>query len=221
MRCQRIFNALSLVSCLCLCFAQKGCNGKGEFLEFPQDFLWGTATAGFQVDMGCPSYDCDDTGSDWYQWATDEYIIERGLVNGDPPSMGPGHWELYESDFDLARDELSNNAFRMSIEWSRIFPDSTEDAHDMAALEALADEEAVAHYHDVLAAMKERGLTPLVTLNHYTIPLWMHDGVACYRNYETCENSGWLDGERLIPEIAKYAGYAAAQFGGEVDLWAT
>ena len=212
---------LSLATCLSLAFTQQGCNEKGEFLEFPENFLWGTATAGFQVDMGCPSYDCDDTGSDWYQWATDEYIIERGLVNGDPPSMGPGHWELYESDFDLARDELSNNAFRMSIEWSRIFPASTEDAQDMAALEALADEDAVAHYHDVLAAMKERGLSPLVTLNHYTIPLWMHDGVSCYRNYETCDSSGWLDGERFIPEIAKYAGYAAAEFGGEVDLWAT
>jgi beta-galactosidase len=201
--------------------AVQGCEDREEVLAFPEGFLWGTSTAGFQVDMGCPSRDCDDRASDWYEWATHPSIIGAGLVSGDPPDGGPGHWELFDTDFALARDELSNNAFRMSIEWSRIFPESTEGVEGHESLRALADADALAHYHDVFASMERRGLEPLVTLNHYTLPLWIHGALECHVNYETCANRGWLDPERLIAEMVKYAGFAAREFGSEVDLWAT
>lgn len=201
--------------------AVTGCSEDEEMLGFPEGFLWGTSTAGFQVDMGCPSHDCDDRASDWYEWATDPSIISSGLVSGDPPSDGPGHWELFDSDFELAANDLSNNAFRMSIEWSRIFPESTEGTEGYDGLRALADADALAHYHDVFSSMERHGLKPLVTLNHYTLPLWIHGAAECHVNFETCTNRGWLDPERLIPEMAKYAGFAAREFGSEVDLWAT
>src|SRR5262249_1427338 len=79
---------------------------------------------------------------------------------------------------------------------------------------------AIAHYHDVLKALRSRGLTPLVTLNHYTLPTWIHDGVGCHKNLGTCSPRGWLDKDRTVKEIAKYAGFVAKEFGGEVDLWA-
>jgi beta-galactosidase len=188
---------------------------------FPEGFLWGTATAGFQVDMGCPTAACPDLVSDWYQWATDEDIIEAGLTNGDPLEDGPGHWELFASDYDLAVNKLHNNAYRMSMEWSRLFTTSTENATTHAELKAIADPVAVAHYHDMFQAMRDRGITPMVTLIHYSMPTWIHDGVACHKDPEGCENRGWLDGERLIPEMAKYAGFAAREYGDKVDLWAT
>jgi beta-glucosidase/6-phospho-beta-glucosidase/beta-galactosidase len=195
--------------------------------SFPDGFLWGTATAGFQVDMGCPSAPCTDDASDWYQWATDPDIKDEGLVVGDDPDDGPGFWELYAADFDRAKNELHNNAFRMSIEWSRIFPTSTEgiaDPTDYAAMATLANAEAIAHYRDILQALHDRGMRPVVTLHHYSMPLWMHDGVECHYALladRECEKGGWLQPERIVPEIAKYAGFAAHTFGDLVDEWLT
>jgi len=193
---------------------------------FPDDFLFGTATAGFQVEMGCPTVPaevCEDRNSDWYVYITAPETLNSSStsLSGDPPSSGPGHYELYESDIDLAANDLHNDALRISIEWSRIFPEATDDAVGFDELSALADAEEVAHYHDVLAAIRAAGLEPLVTLNHYTLPTWIHDAVGCHRNITTCSPAGWVDRERTVTEIAKYAGFVAREFGGEIDLWAT
>ncbi|MDP8225744.1 MAG: family 1 glycosylhydrolase [Candidatus Lernaella stagnicola] len=194
---------------------------------FPPGFLFGAATAGFQCDMGCPTLDeasCTDTASDWYQFVTNPQTVAHPLsfvAGEDPAVVGPGHWELYEDDFDLARDELHSNAFRMSLEWSRIFPQSTVGVEGTEALREIADADALAHYHAVFAALRERGITPLVTLHHYTLPTWLHDGVGCTLDFRRCTARGWLDRERAVTEIAKYAGFAAREFGAEVDLWAT
>jgi beta-glucosidase/6-phospho-beta-glucosidase/beta-galactosidase len=199
-----------------------GCDGR----QFPAAFLWGASIAGFQVDLGCPSLpadQCEDRGSDWYQLITDptDYADLRNEVKFEAPSHGPGHWELWEKDFDLARDELSLTALRTSIEWSRIFPTSTENAEGFDALKALADARALAKYHAMFQGLKARGMRPLVTLNHYTLPSWIHDGASCHKDLTGCSLRGWLDAAKTQKEIAKYAGFVAREFGGEVDLWAT
>ena len=195
-------------------------------LPFPDDFLFGTAIAGFQAEMGCPTIpaeECEDRNSDWYQFITAPETSGSSMTHqsGHPPSFGPGHWELYETDFDLAADELHNNSLRLSIEWSRIFPEPTDDLEGFEELRAAASEEALAHYHAVFAALRERGLEPLVTLNHYSLPTWIHDTVGCHLDLSSCSPRGWVDRERTVREIAKYAGFVAEEFGGEVDLWAT
>lgn len=73
----------------------------------------------------------------------------------------------------------------------------------------------------MLEALRERGLTPVVTIHHYTLPLWIHDAVGCTRSFSDCTERGWLDRERIVREIAKYAGFVARELGGLVDLWAT
>jgi beta-glucosidase/6-phospho-beta-glucosidase/beta-galactosidase len=194
---------------------------------FPKGFLFGTATAGFQVDMGCPTLppaQCDDPNSDWFAFSTSPEMIADGknhLSGENPSKTGPGFWELYESDLDRAQKELKNNAFRMSFEWSRIFPTKTDSADGYDALKAIANADAIARYHAIFAALKARGMTPLVTLNHYTLPTWIHDGVGCHKDLEKCSPRGWLDKDRTLREIAKYAGFVAKEFGKEVDLWAT
>ncbi|MCB9477556.1 MAG: glycoside hydrolase family 1 protein [Deltaproteobacteria bacterium] len=196
-------------------------------MPFPEGFLFGSATAGFQVDMGCPTLpdaQCVDAQSDWYQFVTSPEVIDDSLahVSGEDPAIyGAGHWELFENDFDLAANELHHNAFRMSIEWSRIFPESTVGVEGYDELSKIADANAVEHYHQVFAALRERGLTPFVTLDHYTMPVWMHDGVGCHIDFKGCTERGWLDKDKAVHEIAKYAGFVAKEFGGEVDLWAT
>ncbi len=208
-----------------------GCAGEDEVkapedLSFPGDFEFGTAIAGFQVDMGCPTLnasECEDPNSDWYAFVTSPEMIadEKNYLSGDPPSSGPGHWELFDEDFERAKSELSNHTLRMSIEWSRIFPAPTDNVEGVPALRAIANQKAIDHYHAVFDALLKRGLKPLVTLNHYTLPTWIHDGIECHTDIENCSPRGWLDKDRTVKEIAKYAGFVAAEFGAEVDRWAT
>lgn len=197
-----------------------------EELTFPEGFLFGSAIAGFQADMGCPTLPadaCEDRNSDWYQFVTSPETVQSGgaHLSGQPPSVGPGHWELYEQDYDLVKDELGHNAIRFSIEWSRVFPTATDGIEGHEALLAVADPEALAHYRAELAALKARGITPLVTLNHYTLPSWIHDGVGCHVSFADCAPRGWVDRARTVTEIAKYAGFVARELGADIDLWAT
>ncbi|HEY1086212.1 MAG TPA: family 1 glycosylhydrolase, partial [Archangium sp.] len=192
---------------------------------FPEKFLFGAATAGFQIDPGCPTLpaaQCVDTRSDWYQWVTSPTELQdlKDIMSFEPLENAPGAWELYEQDFERAKKDLGLQSIRMSIEWSRIFPDAT-DGLEGDALAAVASKENVAAYHAQFAALKARGLVPMVTLHHYTLPIWIHDGVACHQDLSKCTARGWLDRERIVREIAKYSAFVAKEFGGEVDLWAT
>lgn len=192
---------------------------------FPSKFLFGVATAGFQNEPGCPTIaaaQCEDQQSDWYQWVTTPEIImdPTEAITGGPPSTGPGFFELYPQDLALAKNDMHVSAVRLSIEWSRIFPTSTVGVTGYANLKAMASAPGIAFYHSLFAEMKKDGLTPLVTINHYTLPLWIHDGVECHDDDLSCAASGWLN-PVTITEIAKYAGFVAQEYGGEVDLWAT
>lgn len=209
--------------------------GDAPIGTFPKDFVFGTAIAGFQVDMGCPTVAadvCEDRASDWYQWITTPRILDNPLLfmSKEPPSKGPGFYELYEKDLDLAAGrgeaQLGNGAVRLSIEWSRVFPRPTFDVNSHASLKAIASGDGIAYYHRLFAAMKKRGLRPFVTVNHYSLPLWIHDGNMCNQSFDDCVaagKAGWGDPNRarIVNEIAKYAAFVAEEFGGEVDTWAT
>ncbi len=192
---------------------------------YPEGFVWGSATAGFQVDMGCPTWDdaaCLDTASDWYQWVTDpEIVADTNLfVSGEDVRNGPGMWELFEQDVAQMQAD-GHSGYRMSLEWSRIFPDAAAaDATTVDALEALADVDAMRRYREMFAALRAAEIAPFVTVNHYTLPLWVHDGAACNADLDTCTARGWLDAD-IIPRIALFAGFCARAFGGEVDRWGT
>lgn len=194
--------------------------------SFPDGFLWGASTAGWQVDMGCPTLsaaECEDENNDWSEFLRRRSELGTGtqaIVTTDTPRMGPGHWELFETDFENL-SSLGVNGYRMSMEWSRVFPTATDAATDFASLKALADPKALERYHQMLASLKARGIKPMVTVNHYTLPTWIHDGVGCHLDLNACSPRGWLDKDRTVREIAKYAGFLGAEFGAEVDTWAT
>ena len=115
--------------------------------RFPDGFLWGAATSAHQVEG-------NNVHNDWWAWE------QAGKV-AIPSGAASDHWNRYRSDFDLAQS-LGHNAHRFSIEWSRIEP---EEGH--------WDDTAIDHYRDVLVALHERGIEPVVTLFHYTLPQWM------------------------------------------------
>src|SRR3989338_2427702 len=114
--------------------------------KFPHGFFWGAATSAYQVEG-------NNLNSDWWEW--------EKRAGKEPSASACRSYELYKQDFDLAK-ELNHNAHRLSIEWSRIEPQPGE-----FSLKELG------HYKDVILALKERGLEPIVTLHHFTNPLWL------------------------------------------------
>ena len=125
---------------------------------FPPGFLWGTAIAGFQSDMGVGAP--NDDNSDWWVWVRDPANVMAHRVSGDLPENGPGFYALYAHDARLARGKLHGNALRLSIEWSRIFPTSTAGVDisggitpaALAALDALAGDPRLDDYQPYWAA---------------------------------------------------------------------
>ncbi|HEU4656596.1 MAG TPA: glycoside hydrolase family 1 protein [Capillimicrobium sp.] len=204
---------------------------------FPRGFLWGTASAGFQAEAGgSPSH--ADRRSDWWAFTTDPGLIRSGVVSGDRVTGGPGFWRAWRGDLDRARHEAGSNAIRLGLEWSRIFPRSTAgvrtgsriDLGDLRRLDRLADQGALGHYRRILRGAHRRGMQVMLTLNHYTLPLWVHDPIAVRAAFAgrgpddpvpaSLRRAGWLD-PATVREFRKYAAYAAWKLGDDVDLWAT
>jgi len=105
-------------------------------------FLWGVATSAFQLE-GSPH-------ADWTSW--DEILSKKpGVTN---------HYELYREDLALLKN-LGVNAYRFSLEWSRIQP-----------RENVWDDEATEHYQEIIDILGRDGIEPMVTLHHFTHPLW-------------------------------------------------
>lgn len=178
--------------------------------RFPDEFLWGYAVSAFQTEMGDSGGSNWDTNSDWWLWTHYNVENQTGRVSGDLPENGPNMYDLFESDFALAKS-TGVNAFRLSIEWSRIFPDES----------GVPNQKEVEHYHMVFKALSGSGLKPLVTLHHFTTPLWLHDPLWFIDKANHGNGpKGWLE-QKTVDEFIKYAKFCAKEFGAEVDLWAT
>jgi beta-glucosidase len=153
--------------------------------SFPSGFLWGTASAAHQNE--------GDNDNDWSRWER-----QPGHVWNDLPSGTACEWWAgrYEEDFDRAA-AMHNNSLRFSVEWSRIEPRPGQ-----------FDEAAIDRYREMLRALRERGLTPMVTLHHFTNPLWFAD-----------------QGEWRHPDapalFARYVEYTVARLKGYCSLWCT
>src|SRR3989338_4706506 len=109
-------------------------------MTFPPTFLWGAATSAHQVEG-------DNCHNDWWAW-------EQASRVKEPSGAACDHYQRFGEDFDLVQ-RLHHNAHRLSIEWSRIEPEPGR-----------WDEQAIAHYQDVIHALRERDLEPIVTLFH-------------------------------------------------------
>ncbi|HYM49679.1 MAG TPA: glycoside hydrolase family 1 protein [Candidatus Limnocylindrales bacterium] len=153
--------------------------------RFPDGFFFGTATAAHQVEGG-------NHRNDWWEWEQRTGSIR----NGDRSDPACDHFERYQSDFDLLRS-LHQNAHRFSVEWSRIEPAEGE-----------FDPSAIAHYRRVLEALHARGLEPMVTLHHFTIPRWLSD------------RGGWLD-PTTVSRFARFTDQVIEALGDLATYWIT
>ncbi|MFH1752547.1 MAG: glycoside hydrolase family 1 protein [Candidatus Omnitrophota bacterium] len=151
-------------------------------VEFPENFLWGAATSSHQIEG-------NNRNNDWWKWE------EEGRVKEASGKACSGY-DLYKEDIGLAKD-LGHSAHRFSLEWSRIEPE-----------EGRFDEAAMAHYRDIIKHARALGMEPVVTMNHFTLPLWFS------------ERGGWLS-DKSADVFAVFAKRAAEYLGEDVKYWIT
>lgn len=127
-------------------------------VNFPDGFLWGAATASHQVEGG-------NVTNHYWEW---EHAPDTPFA--EPSGDAVDHYHRWREDLDLMAG-AGLTAYRFSLEWSRIEPEEGE--FSRAALD---------HYRRMLDGCRDRGLAPLLTLNHFTTPRWFH------------ADGGWLSG---------------------------
>ena len=151
---------------------------------FHKDFLFGVATSAYQIEGG--------NQNDWTEWE------RKTKAKGRPTPCGKAcdHWNRYEEDFLLLK-ELGVNAYRFSIEWSRIEPEPGE-----------FNGQALQRYLDMVSLLLKLEIEPVVTLHHFTNPLWLHT------------NFPWHS-EKSIERWEKYVEKVALALKGKVKYWIT
>lgn len=152
---------------------------------FPPDFLWGTATASHQVEG-------NNKNNDWWMWEQQAGKILQGHRSG----LACDWWEHAEADLDLAA-EMGTNAHRLSVEWSRIEPEPS--VFDSAVLD---------RYRQIIVAMHQRGIEPMVTLHHFSNPLWLVE-------------KGDFNSRIVVDYFQRFAGKVADTLGDLVPKWIT
>ncbi len=154
--------------------------------HFFRGFLWGTATSSHQVEG-------NNTNNTWWAWEQEPAHILKGDKSGLACDWWGGRWR---EDFDRAQ-ESGQNAHRLSIEWSRVQPVPDK-----------WDEDALDHYREMVRGLRERGMTSMVTLHHFTDPLWL------------AESGGW-ESEDIAQRFASYATRVAEALKEYNNLWVT
>ena len=150
--------------------------------RFPDGFIWGTATAAHQVEGG-------NWNNDWWAW---EHDPASGCA--EPSGDACDHWHRYPDDVALLAG-LGFNAYRFSLEWSRIEPEEGE-----------FSKVALDHYRRMCETCRDHGLQPIVTYHHFTTPRWV------------AARGGWED-PATADRFARFAERTARAIG-DVTAWA-
>jgi beta-glucosidase len=155
-----------------------------ETLTFPAGFRWGVATSSYQYEGNCEN-------SQWYAWEEGGHI-KSGERAGDACDW----WQHAERDFDLAQ-RLGLNALRLSLEWSRLEPRP-----------GAWDSWAFARYRDMLQGLRDRGIEPLVTLHHFSNPVWF-------------EQKGGFAAPDAVDVFTRFVKRVVDELGYLCDFWCT
>ena len=148
-------------------------------IKFSKDFLLGAATAAHQVEGNNTNSDC---------WAM-EHMEHTSYA--EPSLDAVDHYHRYEEDIQLMA-KAGLNAYRFSLEWARIEPS-----------EGKFNEEAIEHYRDVIHCCKKYGIEPIVTLHHFSSPIWL------------IGKGGW-EAASTVEDFARYTRYIMEKLGNEL-----
>jgi len=149
------------------------------------DLRLGVATAAVQIEGG-------DRNNSWYDWA----LRPGRIADGSSPLRATDHWRRWREDTDLMVG-LGIQDYRMGIEWARVEPRPGE-----------FDDAAIARYREELAYLRERGVTPLVTLHHFSNPSWF-------------EAAGAFERPESVDAFLRYVHVVVEEIGDLADSWVT
>jgi beta-glucosidase len=158
--------------------------------NFPTNFLWGAATAAYQVE-GAAAED----GRGLSIWDTFSHTPGK-THNGDSGDIACDMYHRYPADIELMRG-LGIKGYRLSISWSRLFPNGDD----------MREERGFAFYDNLINALLAAGITPYITLYHWDLPQALE------------EKGGWRSRE-TIAAFGKYAAAVAEHYGDRVKHFA-
>lgn len=161
-------------------------------LTFPKGFVWGSATASYQVE-GAAS----EGGRSPSIWDTFAALPDK-IRNGDTGQVACNHYGKFREDVSLMK-KLGLHSYRFSISWSRLLPGGRGEPNP----------EAIKFYRSLLTELKEKSIAPLVTLYHWDLPQCLED-----------EYNGWL-GRQVVGDFENYARACFTAFGDLVRAWIT
>ena len=163
-----------------------------EKLKFPKDFIFGVATAAYQIEG---AWNEDGKGeSIWDRHCHDHSGV---VTNNEDADVGIDHYHRYEEDIDLLK-ELGVQTYRLSISWPRILPCGTGEVNP----------KGIEFYNKIIDGLIERGIEPAVTLYHWDLPVKLQ------------EKGGWANKE-IIKWFTDYARVCFEAFGDRVKYWIT
>jgi len=125
-------------------------------VKFPSHFLWGAALSSHQCEG-------ENLNSDWYVWEKEKNLEISGRACD--------HYRLFNKDFELA-SQLNLSSLRFSVEWARVQPK-----------ESVFSEQELEHYLEVVSSLLKHRIKPLVTLHHFTNPIWFSQSGGWTRQY--------------------------------------
>ncbi|MFD9093446.1 GH1 family beta-glucosidase [Streptomyces collinus] len=162
-----------------------------DLAALPHDFLWGTATAAYQIE-GAVAED----GRSPSIWDTFSHTPGK-IANDDNGDVACDHYHRWREDIGLMR-QLGTNAYRLSVAWPRVIPGGR----------GPVNARGLAFYDELVDALLEAGITPSVTLYHWDLPQVLQD------------RGGWPERDTAFA-FADYAAVVAGRLGDRVKLWTT
>jgi len=158
---------------------------------FPKDFIWGVATASYQIEGAW-----DEDGKGESIW--DRFSHTPGKIdNGDTGDVACDHYHRWRDDVTLMK-ELGLKAYRFSIAWPRILPDGWGEVNQVG----------IDFYSQLVDALLEMGIEPFVTLYHWDLPQILQD------------EGGWPV-RKIVDAFTEYADVVSRALGDRVKNWIT
>ncbi len=158
-------------------------------INFPNNFIWGTATAAHQIEGRCEN--------NWSEF--EKGYKSNGLPNiknNQNSGIACDSWNRYEEDIKMM-EKLGVSHYRFSIEWSKIQPTEND-----------INKDAIIHYHDIIDCLFEHNIVPVITLYHFTHPIWF-------------EKKGAFEKEENIKYFNKFCKLIFKEFSPKVKFWCT
>jgi beta-glucosidase len=158
-------------------------------ISFPLTFIWGTATAAHQVEGNCTN--------NWSEF-------EKGIKDNGQPNikdyqesgLACDHWNRYPEDIKLIK-ELGVSHYRFSVEWSKIQPEQDT-----------FDQDIINHYSKMIDTLIDNDIIPVLTLHHFTHPLWF-------------DRLGAFEKEQNISIFVSYCKRVFEEYSYKVEFWCT